>query len=88
MAARPRQCDGARRCARVAKENIRFALAARFEGLTTFRSHPGALKQVLIIISSVGIRQKRISSLAPVASVPIAVRYQDNGDDMVRMHFT
>ncbi|KAD4386248.1 hypothetical protein E3N88_26417 [Mikania micrantha] len=48
----------------------------RFEGLTTFRSHPEALKQVLIIISSVGIRQNRITSLAPVVSVPIAVRYQ------------
>ncbi|KAD3337404.1 hypothetical protein E3N88_32924 [Mikania micrantha] len=52
-----------------------------FEGLTTFRSLPGTFIRVQIIFLSAGIRQNRISSLAPVASVPIAVRYQGNSDD-------
>ncbi|KAD3067892.1 hypothetical protein E3N88_35772 [Mikania micrantha] len=52
------------------------------------RTSPGTFLQVQINVLSVELRQIRISSLAPVASVPIAVRYQDNGDDMVRMHFT
>ncbi|KAD4179966.1 hypothetical protein E3N88_28557 [Mikania micrantha] len=59
-----------------------------FEGLTTCRSNPEVLKQVLIIISSVGIRQNRTSLLAPVASVPTTLKYQVSVDNTVRMHVT
>ncbi|KAD7478545.1 hypothetical protein E3N88_01681 [Mikania micrantha] len=52
----------------------------------TFRSHPGTFIRVQIIFLPAELSQIRISSLAPVASVPIAVRYQVNGDNTVRMH--
>ncbi|KAD4888602.1 hypothetical protein E3N88_20675 [Mikania micrantha] len=55
---------------------VREAYFSSVHGLTTFRSHQEALKQVQIIFLPAELLQIRSTSLAPVASVPIAVRYQ------------